>query len=99
MPNIEVLRPLSVGETTVRYLREIDTGRAAPELVPAAPAGRIAERRGGIGREPYTAAIPDAGDPPAWRVDPLAHVKIVGDPYPGAFAQGRTMRSSESNDR
>lgn len=32
-------------------------------------------------------------------VSSLAHCKIVGDPYPGNFGQGRTMRHSPSVDR
>lgn len=99
MPETELLRSLAVGDTTVRYIRETDTGRVGLELVPTALVGQITTRRAGIGHEPFIAAMPGAGNPPAWRVDPLAHVKVVGDPYAGAFAQGRTMRSSESNDR
>jgi alpha-galactosidase len=30
----------------------------------------------------------------AWEVDPLVHVHMAGDPYPGGFAQGRTLRNS-----
>ncbi|MBP1990835.1 alpha-galactosidase [Paenibacillus eucommiae] len=29
-------------------------------------------------------------------IDPLIQVKLVGDDYPGGFAQGRTMRNSQS---
>jgi alpha-galactosidase len=88
-----------IGDTTFRYVLEPDTGRIGLELYPTAMAGQLATRRGGIGHQPYIAAVPGAGDPPAWRVDPLAHVKIVGDPYSPGFAQGRTMRSSASVDR
>ena len=95
----EMISTFAVGDTTVRYVSELDSGRVGLELVPTAMLDRLVTRRAGIGHEPYLAAMPGAGDPPAWRVDALAHVKIVGDPYPGAFAQGRTMRSSESNDR
>lgn len=87
------------GDTIARYVHEIDTGRIGLELFPAALAERLATRRDGIGHEPFIAAMPGAGNPPAWRVDPLAHVKIVGDAYPGGFAQGRTMRCSGSVDR
>jgi alpha-galactosidase len=30
-------------------------------------------------------------------IDPLVHLKVVGDPYPGAFSQGHTMRNAASN--
>jgi alpha-galactosidase len=34
--------------------------------------------------------------PRALSIDSLVQIKLVGDPYPGAFAQGRTMRNSGS---
>ena len=37
-----------------------------------------------------------AGTPAA--IDPLAHLKIVGDAYGGGFAQGHTMRHAGSVD-
>lgn len=30
----------------------------------------------------------------AWEIDPLVHVHVAGDAYPGGFAQGRTLRHS-----
>ena len=36
---------------------------------------------------------------PAGPLDSLVQVKLVGDPYPGAFAQGRTMRNGPTIDR
>ena len=30
----------------------------------------------------------------AWEVDPLVHVHVAGEAYPGGFAQGRTLRNS-----
>src|SRR5688572_15358793 len=99
MKHVETTAQHVFGDTTVRYLHEPATGRVGFELYPTAMTPQLAVRRRGIGHEPYITAMPRAGDPPAWRVDPLAHVKVVGDPYPGAFAQGRTMRSSPSIDR
>jgi alpha-galactosidase len=95
----ETIATHEIADTTLRYVREAESGRAGIELYPTRLADARAIRRDGIGHESYIAAIPRAGDPPAWRVDPLAHVKLVGDPYPGAFAQGRTMRSSPGIDR
>jgi alpha-galactosidase len=48
---------------------------------------------------PFIDAIPDAGNPPASVIDSLVQLKLVGDPYPGAFAQGHTLRESPSIDR
>jgi alpha-galactosidase len=59
----------------------------------------IVNPRAGLAGLPYIDAIPDANNPPARPLDPLVQVKILGDPYPGAFAQGHTMRNSPSIDR
>ncbi|HRE80295.1 MAG TPA: alpha-galactosidase, partial [Opitutaceae bacterium] len=32
----------------------------------------------------------------AWDIDALVHLHVAGDPYPGAYAQGRTLRGSAS---
>jgi alpha-galactosidase len=42
--------------------------------------------------------MPGNLNPPAFAVDSLVQVKFVGDPYPGAFAQGHTMHNSPSVD-
>jgi len=94
----ELLSSWSVGDTAVRYLRDTVTGRVGLQLVPTARLGELAVRRTTLRGLPYIDAIPDAGDPPAWVLDPLVHVKLVGDSYPGAFSQGHTLRSSPSND-
>jgi alpha-galactosidase len=60
--------------------------------------GQLATRRTTLRGLPYIDAMPDAGDPPAWVLDPLVHVKLVGDSYPGAFSQGHTLRGSPSVD-
>ena len=86
----------SCADFTVRFPHDPVTGHVGLVLFPSALAGQIVPCRGGIGNEPYIAAIPDAGNPPARVIDPLAQVKIIGDPYPGAFAQGHTMRNSPS---
>jgi alpha-galactosidase len=95
----ETIATFEIADTALRYVRETESGRVGIELYPTQLADARATRRGGIGHQPYIAAMPDAGDLPAWRVDPLVHVKLVGDAYPAAFAQGRTMRVSPSIDR
>ncbi|MGB8353068.1 MAG: alpha-galactosidase [Chthoniobacteraceae bacterium] len=68
------------------------------DIIPTALLGRVKTRRCGLAGLPYIDAIPDHGNSSAFVVDPLVQVKIVGDPYPGAFAQGHTMRNSPSVD-
>jgi len=86
------------GDTTARY--SVDgAGRVGLTLFPTSMAGELAVRRETLKGEPEIDLLPGNYAPAAIHVDPIVHVKIVGDSYPGAFAQGRTMRSSASNDR
>jgi alpha-galactosidase len=87
------------GDILLRYLQDPVSGRVGWLLAPAAMEYAVVEPRGGLAGLPFIDAIPDAGNPPARPLDPLAQVKILGDPYPGAFAQGHTMRNSPSVDR
>ena len=87
-----------VADFTVRFQTDA-AKKTGMVLFPTAMASQLAVRRTGLKGLPEIDAMPDAGDPPAIVIDPLAHVKLVGDSYPGAFAQGRTMRGSPSNDR
>ena len=87
-----------IADLTARYQRDAD-GRVGLMLFPTSLESRLATRRTTLRGEPAIDLIPGGDAPPAIVIDPLAHVKIVGDSYPGAFAQGRTMRCSESNDR
>src|SRR5271155_3809024 len=90
-------RSFEIGDVTARYASM--GSRVGLELFPTAMADRLATRRQSLRGLPEIDAIPDAPAPPAFVVDPLVHLKIVGDPYPGAFAQGRTMRNGPSIER
>ncbi|MBW8780462.1 MAG: alpha-galactosidase [Verrucomicrobia bacterium] len=94
----EVLSSWTVADTTIRYLRDAKNGRVGLQLVPTSRMGDLAKRRTTLRGLPYIDAIPDAGNPPAFVLDPLVQVKRVGDSYPGAFAQGHTLRNSPSVD-
>jgi len=96
--SISILSRHVLADTTVRFLLDKATGRVGLDLVPTALLDRVKTRRAGLAGLPYIDFIPDHGNPPAFLVDPLAQVKIVGDPYPGAFSQGHTMRNSPSVD-
>jgi alpha-galactosidase len=97
--SIETLSEFHVADTTYRYHRDAATGRVGLLVFPTAMAGELARRRTSLRGLPYIDAMPRAGDPPAIVVDPLVHLKLVGDPYCGAFAQGRTMRGAPTVDR
>ena len=83
-------------DTTARYLCD-DSGVVALELYPTSLSEKLVARRETLRGHPEIDSIPGGFAPPAAPLDPIAHVKIVGEPYPGAFAQGRTMRNAPSS--
>src|SRR5476649_1019656 len=89
---------IQLGDMMLRFPGDSASGRLGFEIFPTALNDRLVPRRKTLRGLPYIDAIPDAGDAPAYVIDSLAQVKIVGDSYPGAFAQGHTMRSSPSVD-
>ena len=91
--------PLIIGDLLVRFPYDAATGRIGLELLPAALADRTVTPRAGLGGLPYIAAIPGAGNPPARVLQPLVQIKLAGDTYPGAFAQGHTMRDAPDSAR
>ncbi len=95
--SLSVLSAWTVADTLVRYLHDPSTGAVALQLVPASHLGRIAARRATLAGESYIDSGPEPVPPPAFVPDPLVHVKRVGDSYPGAFAQGHTLRSAPAN--
>lgn len=94
----EVFSSFTVADINVRFLLDKSIGRIGLQLVPTALLDRIQPRRGGLAGLPYIDAIPDSGNPPAWVLDPLVHLKIASDAYPAGFAHGHTMRCAISND-
>jgi alpha-galactosidase len=83
---------------TLRFPWDAGSGRVGLEIYPTALADKLVPRRKTLRGLPYIDAMPGAEETPACVIDSLAQVKIVGDPYSGAFAQGHTMRSSPSVD-
>ena len=94
---LSVLSEWAVADTTVRYLYDSAAGAVGLQLVPTARLGELALRRATLAGESYIDSGPEPVAPPAWTLDPLVHVKRVGDSYPGAFAQGHTLRSAPGN--
>jgi alpha-galactosidase len=92
-----VLSAWTLADTTVSYLHDPSTGAVALQLVPTSLLPALAARRATLAGEFYIDSGPEPVPPPAWTLDPLAHVKRVGDSYPGAFAQGHTLRSAPAN--
>jgi alpha-galactosidase len=95
---MKVITDVNFGDTIARYVTDA-SGRVGLILFPSIMQGQLATRRLSLRGEPFIDSLPDPLPPAAIAVDPLVHLKIVGDPYPGAFAQGRTMRDAPSIDR
>lgn len=87
---------LQFKDITLRFPWDSESGRIGMEIFPTALSDRLVSRRKTLKGLPYIDAIPGEGNGPACAIDSLAQVKIIGDPYPGAFAQGHTMRNSPS---
>src|ERR1700722_13542449 len=95
---IKVLASHQVADTTLRYLTD-DPGRVELEMHPTSLASSLSTRRQTLKGEPEIDLLPGAPALPAIGIDSLVHLKIVGHSYPGAFAQGRTMRNAPSIDQ
>lgn len=92
----EYLSVHTLGDTLVRYPIDRRSGRIGLELVPLALVEKTVESRESLRGEAFIDVMP--GDD-AWLarpIDSLVQLKLVGDEYPGAFAQGHTMRNSGS---
>lgn len=85
-----------LGDILVRYPHDPATGRVGLELLPARMADHVVEPRDSLHGEPFIDVLPGDDAWPARPVDSLIQFKCVGDSYPGAFAQGHTMRNSGS---
>lgn len=96
---IQILTEHTHRDTRIRYVIDSDTQAVGLILFPDALADQLADKRDTLKGLPYIDAIPDADSPPARSVDPLIHIKLTGDWYSAAFAQGHTMRDSASNQR
>ncbi|HEX9783297.1 MAG TPA: glycoside hydrolase family 36 protein [Opitutaceae bacterium] len=86
------------GDTCIRFPRDATSGRLGMELLPASLEQRAMPRRATLRGLPFIDAMPGADPWPASVVESLVQFKLVGDPYPGAFAQGHTMRNSPGID-
>ena len=93
MPS-QILATALIGDVLLQYRLDPLSQQVALDLLPAALAADTVAPRSGLGDLPYIAAMPGAGNPPARPLAPLVQIKLVGDPYPGAFAQGHTLRDS-----
>lgn len=92
----ELLLSRVFGDTLVRYPLDRATGMVGFEMVPAALESHTVPPRESLRGEPFMDVLPGDDPWPARPVESLVQLKLVGDSYPGAFAQGHTMRNSGS---
>ncbi len=86
------------GDTLLRYRIDCENGRTGLEIIPAAMAGRVVERREFFDG-PEMAFLPQHWpDFPAWEIDSMVQVGVRGLPAPDRFAQGRSMRNSPATE-
>ena len=83
---------------TIRYPLDKTTGRVGLQLFPTALKDKLATRRTTLRGERFIDVLLGDDAWPAFAIDSLAQVKILGDAYPGGFATGHTMRNSPSSD-
>lgn len=95
--SITTISTFQVADISIQYLQDDQAGVVGLQLFPTALAEQLVPPRRRLLEDPALDRMPGIPDDGAFYLDPLAHVKIVGDPYPGAFAQGHTMRNSPSN--
>ena len=93
---MNLLSQHNVGDLVVRYLHDEATGRVGLQLIPLARLEQVVERRATLRGLPFIDAMPGSDPWPAAVLDSLVQLKLVGDQYPGAFAQGHTLRESGS---
>ncbi len=91
-----VLSVFQIADMTVRFLEE--NGRVGLVIFPTACAGQLVEKRATLRGNPEIDVF-SGWSPAASVLDPLIHIKLAGEEYSGAFAQGRTLRGAPGNER
>ncbi len=94
-----MIADLRIADITVRFPYDPETGALGLMLFPSALNGSLKPRRKTLGGLPHLPGTPGPHDAPAASIDSLVQIKRLGDPYPGAFVQGHSMRNSPSVDR
>ena len=89
MTLLQTLSTFQIADFTLRYRQDERTGQVGIDLFPAARKAMLAARLPNTGKE----------GAPLFHIDPLVHLKLVGDPYTAFFGQGRTMRIAPTIDR
>jgi alpha-galactosidase len=92
----EYLSIHTLGDMAVRFPWDRASGCVGLEIIPIVAMGKTVFRRETLRGLPFIDAMPGNDPWPASIVESLVQFKLAGEPYPGAFAQGHTMRNSGS---
>ena len=90
------MQSYTLADLVIRYPHDPATGCLGLEILPAESATDAVPRRKDLHGAPYIDLLPFGEPWSASVVESLVQFKLVGDPYPGAFVQGHSMRQSES---
>ncbi|MCF7689156.1 MAG: alpha-galactosidase [Cephaloticoccus sp.] len=96
-----ILREFRCGATTVLYVRDLAGDKLGLWLVPTKLRRKIVARRnclGGVELENLPPPAEGAGFP-AWGIESLMQVKVLGDEQAPGFSPGRTLRNSPTVDK
>jgi alpha-galactosidase len=89
-----------IGDLCIRYIAPSDRPAAwGLQMLPASLANHAVTPREWLDSAAVRKLPAPWNRTRAWEVDPLVHVHVAGDPYPGGFAQGRTLRNSATAQR
>lgn len=95
----EILTSHRLGDIVARYVIDPVTRVVGLELLPVSKQVDLTTPRTTLRGEDFIDVLPGNDPWPARPVESLIQFKLVGDPYPGAFAQGHTLRNSETHRR
>ncbi len=95
----EILTTHRLGDIVARYIIDSVTRVVGLELLPVSKQDDLTTPRTSLRGEDFIDVLPGDDPWPARPVESLIQFKLVGDPYPGAFAQGHTLRNSETHRR
>jgi alpha-galactosidase len=93
---MKINKDIQFGDMVLRYILDEGNKSMGLTLIPAARLGEVVPWVDDLRERSIEAAnLPGDGSAmPASVVDPLVHLKVMGEAYPGGFAQGRTMRGA-----
>lgn len=97
---IETLSEFVASDVIVRYTKTSSSSeQVGLTIFPARRRETLSFKRQTLAVLPYIHTEHGQAAPNASVVEPLAHLKLIGDEYAGGFSQGTTLRASATNNR